>query len=115
MTSSTRGSRRPAYPLAASLRGTYLSQRASLMCRLGIHSTKRYGPVPTYWVTGPAGVASAISFGMIAAAEDGSARKASRGANGSFRFMTTVYLSGAVTASTWLNTTVPWEAHLPHP
>ena len=83
------------------------------MCRLGIHSTKRYGPVPTYWVTGPAGVASAISFGMIAAAEEGRARKASRGANGSFRLMTTVYLSGAVTASTWLKTTMPREPTFP--
>jgi hypothetical protein len=64
-------------------------------------------------VTGPAGVASAISFGMIAAAEDGSARKARSGAKGSFRCMTTVYLSEAVTASTWRKTTAPREPTLP--
>ena len=50
---------------------------------------------------------------MIAAAEDWRARKASSGANGSFRAMTTVYLSGAVTASTCLKTTMPREPTFP--
>src|SRR5262249_35274983 len=50
---------------------------------------------------------------MIAAAEDGRARKARSGANGSLRCMTTVYLSGAVTASTLRKTTAPREPTFP--
>src|SRR3970282_372845 len=64
-------------------------------------------------LAGPAGAASATSLGMMAAAELGKARNARSGANGSFSWMTTVYLSVAVTESTDLKAVTPRDPTLP--
>ena len=66
-----------------------------------------YGPVPINCLSGLVPAASAISFGMIAAAPFGSARNASSGAKGVFIFIMTVSVPPAVTESTARYTATP--------